>query len=288
MGRCHKVSHVQPVYRSFGYGGLSAILDLSTVLALLFLLAPVVIVIVISFSADSYLQFPPSGFSVRWYANFFVGDPTWVHAARKSFVVATSTAIIATVLGTLVAIPLARGGLRGHSMIEALLLSPLIISPMITAVALYGFFAGVGLIKSIFALILGHSILALPYAVMNVSVSAKALDPRLEQAAMGLGARPVYVFRRVTIPLLAPGIIAGAFFAFLASFDEVVIALFLSGLDPTLQKRMWDDIRLEINPTVAAASTVLVAVSLVAFSAAILLQRFLARRIAVSAARDDS
>ena len=277
------MSHVLPLYRSFGRGGLSAALDILTVLTLVFLLAPVVIVIIISFSADPYLQFPPSGFSFRWYKNFFINDPTWVRAAWKSSIVGSATALLATVLGTLVAVPLCRGAFRGSSLVEGLLLAPLIISPMITAVALYGFFAGLGLIKTSLALILGHSILALPYAVMNVSVSARALDPRLEQAALGLGARRFYVLRRVTIPLLAPGIAAGAFFAFLASFDEVVIALFLSGIDPTLQKRMWDDIRLEISPTVAAASTVVVTVSMLAFFAGVLLQRALSRRVAVSA-----
>ena len=254
-----------PHYKSVTGGWTGAALNVVTVLGVLFLLLPIVVVLVISFSADPYLRFPPSGFSLRWYRNFFFEDPTWLAAAGRSFVVATATAVLSLALGTAAAMPLARHRFPGKGGIEALLLAPLIVSPMITAIALYGLFSSVKLVGTTAALVLSHAILALPYAVMNVSVSARALDERLELAARGLGAGPATVFRRVTLPLLLPGILAGALFAFLASFDEVVVALFLSGLEPTLQKRMWDDIRLEISPTVAAASTLLVAISVLCF-----------------------
>ena len=237
-----------------------------TVATLLFLLGPVVIVLIISFSADSFLGFPPSGFSFRWYQNFFADDPTWMKAFWKSMRVASMTMILAILLGTPAAIVLARLKLRHAPLIEALVLAPLLVSPMIIAVALYMQFAKVGLVGSSVGLVLGHCALALPFVVMNVMVSARALDFRLEQAAMNLGARPLLVARRVTLPLLVPGMLTGALFAFLVSFDDVVLSLFLSGIEPTLQKRMWDDLRLEISPTVAAASSVLILMTLIVFA----------------------
>jgi len=256
----------QPLYRPLLKGVVGALVNVVTVLVLLFLLGPIAVVLVIAFSADSYLAFPPSGFSLRWFETFFHVDPTWMQAFWRSLTVAVPTAAFAVLLGTPAALAIARLRFRGRGAAEYLLLAPLLISPMITAIGLYGQFASLHLIGTTVALVLGHSVLALPFVVMNVAVSARSLDARLEQAAMSLGARPRTVLRRITLPLLAPGMVAAAFFAFLVSFDEVIVSLFLSGLEPTLQKRMWDDIRLEISPAVAAASVVLIAITLVAFA----------------------
>jgi ABC-type spermidine/putrescine transport system permease subunit II len=257
-------------------GSLSTVVTLAT---LLFLLGPVVIVLIISFSADSFLGFPPSGFSLRWYHNFFAGDPTWLKAFWKSMRVASMTMVLAILIGTPAAIVLARLKLRHAPLIEALVLAPLLVSPMIIAVALYMQFAKIGLVGSSLGLVLGHCALALPFVVMNVMVSARGLDFRLEQAAMNLGAHPLLVARRVTLPLLVPGMLTGALFAFLVSFDDVVLSLFLSGMEPTLQKRMWDDLRLEISPTVAAASSVLIIMTLIVFAIGALVNRRMAQRI---------
>ena len=256
----------QPLYRPLLRGVAGVAMNAVTVVVLLFLLGPIAVVLIIAFSADSYLAFPPSGFSLRWFETFFAGDPTWMEAFWRSLSVALPTAVFAVLLGTPAALAIARLRFRGRAATEYLLLAPLLISPMITAIGLYGQFAKLHMIGSTVSLVLGHAVLALPFVVMNVAVSARSLDPRLEQAAMSLGARPRTVLRRITLPLLAPGMIAAAFFAFLVSFDEVIVSLFLSGLDPTLQKRMWDDIRLEISPAVAAASVVLIVITLLGFA----------------------
>ena len=263
----------QPLYRPLLRGAVGAVINLVTVLVLVFLLGPIVVVLIIAFSADAYLSFPPSGLSLRWFETFFQGDPSWMRAFWRSLSVALPTAILAVVLGTPAALAIARLRFKGRAATEYLLLAPLLISPMITAIGLYGQFASLHIIGTTVALVLGHAVLALPFVVMNVAVSARSLDMRLEQAAMSLGARPRTVLRRITLPLLAPGMIAAAFFAFLVSFDEAIVSLFLSGLDPTLQKRMWDDIRLEISPTVAAASVVLIAITLLGFALAALALR---------------
>jgi len=255
----------QPLYRPLLRGVLGVVVNAVTLLVLVFLLGPIVVVLIIAFSADSYLAFPPSGLSLRWFETFFHGDPTWMESFWRSLSVALPTALLAVLLGTPAALAIARLRFRGRAAAEYLLLAPLLISPMITAIGLYGQFASLHLVGTTIALVLGHAVLALPFVVMNVAVSARSLDARLEQAAMSLGARPGTVLRRITLPLLAPGMVAAAFFAFLVSFDEVIVSLFLSGLDPTLQKRMWDDIRLEISPAVAAASVVLIAITLLAF-----------------------
>jgi putative spermidine/putrescine transport system permease protein len=267
------VKLTEPVYRTVAGGRVGFCLNVALGLVLLFLIAPIAVVAIISFSADPYLSFPPSGFSLRWYRVFFFGDPTWLAAASKSFYVASCTAILAVALGLPAAIPLVRQRSRGKGALELLLLAPLVVSPMVIAISLYGALAKFGLVGTSTGLIFGHTILALPYCILNIAVAVKSLDVRLEQAATSLGAGPFYVLRRVTVPLLLPGILAGGFFAFLVSFDDVVISLFLSGLDPTLQKRMWDEIRLEISPTVAAVSTLLVVGTALIFGTAILLRR---------------
>jgi ABC-type spermidine/putrescine transport system permease subunit II len=261
------LSPTQPHYRSLVRGPFGWLLNICLVVAVIFLICPIVIVAIISFSGDPYLRFPPSSYSFRWYDNFLFADPSWVAASRKSLIAASLTAIVSVSLAIPTALALVRSKIGGKGWIELLLLAPLLISPMISAIALYGWMAPFGLVGSIAALVAGHVVLALPYAVLNISISAKALDPRLEQAASSLGAGSRQVFRRVTLPLLAPGIIAAAFFSFLTSFDDVIVSLFLSGREPTLQKRMWDEIRLEISPTVASASTLLILVTIFVFSA---------------------
>jgi len=280
MGRRVNARHTLPEYRPLMSGLPGAVLNLLTAVALVFLLGPVVIVLIISFSADSFLGFPPSGFSLRWYYNFFGGDPTWLKAFWKSMRIASMTMALAILLGAPAAIVLARLKLRHRPIIEALVLAPLLVSPMIIAVASYLQLAKVGLTGTSFGLVLGHCVLALPFVVMNVMVSARSLDFRLEQAAMNLGARPLVVAWRVTLPLLIPGILTAALFAFLVSFDDVVLSMFLSGIEPTLQKRMWDDLRLEISPTVAAASSVLILVTLVVFAIGAVVNRRMTQRIA--------
>jgi putative spermidine/putrescine transport system permease protein len=252
-------------YRTFVARWRGGVLNVISVGALGFLLVPLLIVVVISFSSAPYLSFPPPGFSLRWYRNFFYADETWLAAAWVSVRVAFCAMVAATVLGTALAFPLSRRQFRGRSFVEWLVLAPMIVPVIVSAVAFYGFFAPLKAVGSLAVLMVAHTVLALPFVVLYVSPAVRTFDERLEQAAMSLGAGPFYTLRRVTLPLIAPAVFSGALVAFLTSFDEVVVALFLSGLNPTLPKRMWDDIRLEINPTIAAVSTLLVAVTVLLF-----------------------
>ena len=251
-------------WRSVTRGGTGVALDLLLGAVLLFLLAPIVIVIAISFTGETSLAFPPQSWSLRWYQRFFIEDPSWLQATRLSLVVGTATTILATTLATLAGLSLAWRPIRMQGAAEWVLLAPMIVPTIVAAIAFYRLFAALGLIGTPVALIAAHTCLALPLAFLNITVHLRTIDARLLSAAASLGARPVETFRRVTFPLLVPGLVSAALLAFLTSFDEVVVSIFLSGLNPTLQKRMWDDLNLEISPTVAAASTLMVGITLLA------------------------
>lgn len=228
----------------------------------LFLTLPIFVIIPISFSSAKYLQFPPRGFSLQWYRDFF-SNRVWISATLLSLRVATITMVFATILGTMASIALVRGKFKGKNLIYGFILSPMIIPVIIVAVAVYFFFAKLHLIGTSLGLILAHTVLALPFVVVNVSATLKGFDETLEWSAMSLGASRFKAYMKVTFPLIRPGIISGALFAFITSFDEVVIAIFISGAYAvTLPKQMWDGIRIHINPTIAAVSTILVCFSI--------------------------
>ena len=241
-------------------------------LGILYLLIPVIVVIGLSFSSANYLQFPPRGLSLRWFSTFF-HSPEWVGAAGRSFVVAATTTAIVVILGTAVAYGIERGRVRYQRAHYLLLLSPLIIPPTILAFGLYSLYATLGWIGSLNALALAHVVIVLPFVFITLSQGLKTIDPMMEFAASSLGGRPMYVFRRITLPLLRPAVISGGLLAFLTSFDELIIALFLtSPRNTTLPKRMWDSVRFEIDPTNAAAATLLIGLSVLVVSASLLVR----------------
>jgi putative spermidine/putrescine transport system permease protein len=226
-----------------------------------FLVLPTLIVIPMSFSRNDILIFPPSGFSLRWYENFFSASE-WRQASLNSVIVAISTMVLATMVGTSAALGLARLNqrLRGPTMLFFLV--PIISPAIVTAVAMYKSFALWGLSGTVAGMVIAHSALALPFVVIYVSASLQKMDWRLEQAARSLGASPRRAFFHVTLPAITPGVLVGSFFAFLTSFDEVVVSLFLAGSRAvTLPVQMWNGIRFEINPTVAAVAVVLLLIS---------------------------
>ena len=228
----------------------------------LFLVAPTIVVVIISFTSATVLSFPPPGFDTRWYAKFF-GDERWMHAALTSVVVGVCAMTLATVLGTLAAFGLVRGRFPGRGAIVALVLSPLIVPSVVVALGMYMFYVRVGLAGTLPALVAAHTALGLPFVVVNVAASLRVLDETVELAARGLGATPLYAFFRVTLPLILPGVVAGALFAFITSWDEVVVALFLSTpLLQTLPVVIWSQVKNDVDPTVAAASSVVSALSL--------------------------
>ena len=241
-------------------------------LGMVYLLIPVIVVIGLSFSSANYLQFPPRGLSLRWFNTFFHSSE-WVGAAGRSFVVAATTTAIVVVLGTAVAYGMERGRVRYQRAYYLLLLSPLVMPPTILAFGLYSLYATLGWIGSLSALALAHVVIVLPLVFITLSQGLKTIDPRIEFAASSLGARPMYVFRRITWPLLRPAVISGALLSFLTSFDELIIALFLtSPRNTTLPKRMWDSVRFEIDPTNAAAATLLIVLSVLVVSASLLVR----------------
>ena len=227
-------------------------------LVLAFLVLPLLVVVPLSFSSARYLSFPPPGFSLQWYANFF-GREAWTGAAVLSFWVGLATTALAVLLGVPAAIGLVRGRFPGQRLAHALILSPVIAPGIVVAVGAYYAYAGFGMVGRPSALVLAHTCLAVPFVVVNVSASLAGVDRRLEQAALSLGATPLGTFRQVTLPLIQPGLLAGAIFAFVTSFDELLVALFLSGTTAvTLPRRMWEQIQFAIDPTIAAASALLI------------------------------
>jgi putative spermidine/putrescine transport system permease protein len=227
------------------------------------LIAPTVILIVISFSSGNVLFFPPPGFSGRWYMNFFHRSD-WTEATLTSLKVGILAMVMASALGTLTALGLVRGRFPGRGLITALVLSPMIVPAVIVGLGMYIFYLKLKLVGTLPVFVLSHAVLGLPFVVVNVAASLRTVDRNLELAARNLGAGPIRTFFSITLPLIMPGVVAGALFAFITSWDEVVLALFLSTpLFRTLPVRMWTGIRFGVDPTVAAASSMVTGLSLV-------------------------
>ncbi|WOH80452.1 ABC transporter permease subunit [Bradyrhizobium sp. BEA-2-5] len=234
-------------------GGLSVPV-LASILAVLLLL-PVVIVAYLSFSASSYFVFPLPGYSLRNYEAYLF-DALWVRATFTSIRIALMAAAMATALGGMVAFGLSRGGMPGRGAMVALVLSPIIMPTVIVAVATYFLLARLGLQGTEFGLALGHAVHTIPYVVVIVVANLRDLNPSYERAARSLGAGSWATFRTIIAPLVMPALIVASFFAFLTSFDDVVYVLFLGiGKITTLPMRMWEGIRQDISPTIAAVAT---------------------------------
>jgi ABC-type Fe3+/spermidine/putrescine transport system ATPase subunit/ABC-type spermidine/putrescine transport system permease subunit II len=245
-----------------------------------FLALPVLALLPMSLSGARWLALPPRDLSLRWYVTFLT-DRDWIEATLVSLRVAAGATVLAVGLGTLAGAGLARAHLAGRDALRAALLSPLVVPVMVVAVSLYHVFGRAGLVGTPTGLTLAHALLGAPYVVLNVEAVMRTLDPRLERAARVLGASAWQAFWRVTLPLARPGVLAGALFAFIASLDEVVVAMFLSGTGAiTLPKLMWDSITQdELNPVVAAVATLQVAAAVLAFGTSEALRARGARRL---------
>jgi putative spermidine/putrescine transport system permease protein len=209
---------------------------------------------------------------VRWY-RAYLGSSDWLDSTWLSIAVAGSVVVLATVLGTLAALGLPRLSPALRTAVGALVLSPLIVPGIVAAIGIYYVFARYRLVGTPLGLVLAHTCLAVPFVVTSVSASLAGLDRRLERAALSLGATPWGTFYQVTLPLIRPGILVGALFAFITSFDELIVALFLSGSGAvTLPRRMWDDLRFAIDPTIAAVSSLTIALTAVLLLGAHLLR----------------
>jgi putative spermidine/putrescine transport system permease protein len=225
---------------------------------LLFLLAPILAIIPLSFADSSFLVYPVPGWSLRWYRNLFTSDD-WIRAARNSFIVAPSATVLATVLGTLAAVGLARVNFAFKGVLMSVLIAPMVVPIVVVAVSTYLFFAPFGLVDSYAGLIIVHAALGAPFVLTTVLATLQGFNHNLVRASLSLGAGPLRTFFRVTLPVIAPGVISGALFAFATSFDEVVVTLFLAGPEQvTLPRQMFTGIRENITPTIAAVATLLI------------------------------
>jgi ABC-type spermidine/putrescine transport system permease subunit II len=244
-----------------------------------FLCLPSLFVIPVSFTAGTFIAFPPEGVSLRWY-HTYLESSGWVAATIRSFIVAGLTATFSTVLGGAAALVLVRERLFGKTAILALILAPLVLPRLIIAVALFYLYARIGLVGTILGLVLGHTILAVPYVVITVMAVLKTYDERLDQAAWSLGASKWRTLWHITLPQIRGGVLAGFLFAFITSFDDLTVALFVTGgSTSTLPRQMWNDMLLQVNPTLAAVSTVI----LVFVTAFVFLAEFLRRRASARA-----
>ncbi|MDF3037568.1 MAG: ydcV 8 [Thermomicrobiales bacterium] len=241
-------------------------IGLNAVVALLylFLLAPIVIVVIAAFNAGEYLQFPPDGFSLRWFQSLAASEP-FIDAFLFSLRLAAVVTVLSTVIGTAAALYLTRYSRRFRGLLRLLIISPLPVPAILTGIALLIFFYATDISTNGFVnLALGHIVVTIPYVFLTVSTVLVGFDRSLEEAARSLGAGPWTTFRRVTLPILKSGIVSGAVFAFIISFDQFPISLLLAGVGSTpLPVQLFDYLRFSFDPTAAAVSTVTIVMTVI-------------------------
>jgi putative spermidine/putrescine transport system permease protein len=246
---------------------------------LVFLVVPIFVPVPLSFNSGSFFTFPLAGFSTRWYQEV-LGTDRWRAAIGNSLLIAFGTTVLATLLGTLTAIGLSSDRFPGRRYVMPLILSPLIVPVVITAVGAYLFYARVGLTSTYLGIIFAHTALASPFVVVTVGASLTGFDRNLMRAASISGARPVPAFFRVMLPLILPGVLSGAAFAFVTSFDEVVIVQFLASADQrTLPLEMFTGLRERLSPAITAAASLMMFLSIMLLVAAEALRRAARRRL---------
>ncbi|WP_416417203.1 ABC transporter permease [Paenarthrobacter aromaticivorans] len=234
------------------------------------LAAPTLILIPMSFSESSSLSFPPSGFTLKWYANFFASS-RWMDAAAHSVTIGVVTTILSVVLGIPLAMVLVRSRFRGLGALNALIIGPAVVPAVIVAIGTYGLMTTLGLTRTLTGLVIAHTVMALPLVVITVTASAQTLNRTLELAAASLGANRWNTFRFAVLPPLLPGIGIGAIYGFVTSWDEMIVSLFITGAGySTLPVHMWNQVRSTSDPTTAAVSTLLVGISTLILFAAFL------------------
>ena len=245
-----------------------------------FLIFPILVIIPLSFNAENFftftpemLSFDPAGYSLKHYMDFFT-SPDWQAALRNSVSIAPAATILATGFGTLAAIGLSQSHMPFRSVVMAMLISPMIVPLIISAAGMYFFYSRIGLQGTYLGVVLAHAALGIPFVIITVTATLVGFDRSLTRAAANMGANPVTTFFRVQMPLILPGVISGALFAFITSFDEVVVVLFLgSASQKTLPWQMFTGLREQISPTILAVATILVAISVLLLTTLELLRR---------------
>jgi len=252
-----------PLERTWYYG-----FRVICALIFVFLVTPILIIIPLSFNAEPYftftramLTFDPEGYSLRWYQDFWNSD-SWQNSIRNSFIIATGATLVSTTLGTLAALGLSRSHMPFRNLIMGILISPMIVPLIISAAGMFFFYSKINLAQTYLGIILAHAALGTPFVVITVTATLSGFDHSLTRAAASLGADPTTTFFKVTMPLILPGVISGALFAFITSFDEVVVVLFLASVEQrTIPREMWSGIREAISPTILAVATILIIIS---------------------------
>ena len=218
-----------------------------------FLVVPQVILLVQSFTAETYLSFPPKSFGLRWYGHVLT-DEGWRRAFLTSLGIAAAATPLALVIGTAVAVGLDRGPRRGRRMLRAFVVSPMVLPHVVLGLALYRVFLSVALDDTMAGFVLAHLLLGVPYVVVTVGASLQTFDRSLEEAAKSLGATPLRALVEVTLPVIAPGLLAGAIFAFITSFDEFIVTYFLASRQTTIPIQIFGSLSYQIEPSIAAVS----------------------------------
>jgi putative spermidine/putrescine transport system permease protein len=231
-----------------------------------FLIASILVIVPLSFSADPFFSYPIEHWSLRWYAALVRDNPQallWQRAVVNSLMIGLSATLLATCLGTLAAIGVWRSPRPFATIVTTLMISPIVVPIVVTAIGTYYFYARLGLVGTYTGIILAHAALGAPFVFVTVTATLASFDETLLKAGAILGASPARVFRMIMLPLILPGVISGAIFAFATSWDEVVIVLFLAGPEQhTIPRRMWSGVRDNLSPTIIAAATLLIALSL--------------------------
>lgn len=239
----------------------------------LFLLLPILFIVALSFGSSRWLIFPPPGWTLKWYEELFA-DPRWIGAALTSAKIGVIVMVISVVLGLLASLALVRGTFRGRAVLRAFFLTPMVLPVVIVAVALYAAFLRLGLNGTLPGFVIAHVIVALPFAIITITGALETFDPAIEDAAILCGASPWEARLRVTLPGIRHGLFSAAIFSFLISWDEVVLAIFMAS--PTLQTlpvKVWTTLRQDLTPVIAAASTLLVALTVLLMIAAAVLRK---------------
>lgn len=244
---------------------------------LLYLIFPVIVVLAISFSSGNFLSFPPPGLSLRWY-RAIAGDPEWVSAFLVTLKVGSLAALLATILGVPAAFALVRHVIPAKALLSALILCALVTPPIVTAISTYLFFVPLGLNNSLIGLACAHAVSGMPFVVINTGASLRSADRNLERAAIIHGASPLWAIVRITLPIIAPGIIIGAILVFVHSAHELLIAVFvLGGVGKPVAVKIWSGVQATSDPTIAAASAILIGLAILTL-ASVTAAQWLARR----------
>jgi len=250
------------------------------VLIFFFLIFPIIVIIPLSFNASPYFNFSakmlaldPDGYSLRWYQEFF-NNSNWHAAVRNSFIIAFFSTLISTFLGTLAALGLSREEFPFRTTITGILISPMIVPLIISAAGMFFFYSRIGLQGTYLGVILAHAALATPFVVITVTATLVGFDNSLLRAAASLGATPTRTFFQITVPIITPGVISGALFAFITSYDEVVVIMFVGSVEQrTIPWQMFSGIREQISPTILAVATMLIIFSVILLSLIEMLRR---------------